>query len=125
MKSRVVLGSILIVIGLFGIVTLGAFYSTLSYGNCNWGMGPWMMGPGAGYQYGQTVPLTMDQATSIAKHCLDSLNNPDLSLTSMPTWTSDTLCRANEAQFLNRDLMIEQNQMQNQRTAYSTQIPRM
>ena len=67
MNSRTILGSILITIGLLGIVALAAFHSAGSYGT--WG-----------YQYGQTVPLTMDQATSIAKLYLDSVNNSDLAI---------------------------------------------
>ena len=80
MNSKAVVGLILVVIGLVGMVSL-ALYSTGYYGNRYLGTGPWMMGQGTGgYQSGQAIVLTMDQAESIAKHYLDSLNNPDLAI---------------------------------------------
>jgi hypothetical protein len=80
-NSRTVAGLILVLIGLVGMVSLVALYSSSYYGNRYGGMGPWMMGQGTGgYPSGQTIVLTMDQAESIAKHYLDSSNNPDLAI---------------------------------------------
>jgi len=81
MNNKAVVGLTLIAIGIVGIVSFVALYSSGFYGNRYSGMGPWMTGAGTeASRPEQTVSLTMDQAESIAKHYLDSLNNPDLGI---------------------------------------------
>ncbi|MEM2895994.1 MAG: hypothetical protein QW265_00460 [Candidatus Bathyarchaeia archaeon] len=76
MNRRIALGLVLVIIGLSGAVTSISLYSTGFYGNRYWTTSLSTLV----YRYRPSLPLTMEQAASMVKLYLDSLNNPDLAI---------------------------------------------
>ncbi|MCW3975345.1 MAG: hypothetical protein NWE86_03775 [Candidatus Bathyarchaeota archaeon] len=81
MKSKVILGIALVIIGLMGMAVLIPLFSMSGYRDGYWPMGgPGMMGDRGAPQYSNGLSITMDQAKYIAEQYPSSLNNPDLAV---------------------------------------------
>jgi len=81
MKSKVILGFALVVIGLMGMAILIPLFSMSGYRDGYWPMGgPGMMSDRGAPQYSNGLLITMDQAKYIAEQYPSSLNNPDLAV---------------------------------------------